>query len=343
MPGMSRRRITCRLSEDARFAVAALTPGDVSDHARGGQVPFIVDDILLTYIVLPYGQRLLSRGQDQLFNWLDSKLDKEGKKFANSLRKRKLSDKQVLEEVGQYVEKHRGTADTLASAAYVGALETASALPVAKREEEFLRVVNDFFLTPVVEMVKELEHPAVVPGFLTGTDWLTVIDVRTVPSDKELQKTRIFPRYESESKVDPARIEVWTAREYFGGAQWRPRIWLVRPMDKELADELNTTPGQLADALKELAGDEYKTAKQFAEALEHQPFVTDITRRHVIVQHEKWWPNSSPSVTGESDRIPWAESPDGAKAMLAALEAELGDKQDRQDRWRNALSKAGAM
>jgi hypothetical protein len=301
-------------------------------------VPFIVDDILLTYIVMPYGQRLISKGQDQLFKWLDSKLDKEGKKFANSLRKRKLSDDQVLEEVGQYVEKHRGTADTLASAAYVGALETTSGLPVAKREEEFLRVVRDFFLTPVIEMVKALEHPAVVPGFLTGTDCLTVIDVRTVPSDAKLQETRIFPRDESEDEVHPSRIEVWTFPLLFG-AQWRPRIWLVRPMDKELADKLKTTPGQLASALKKLADDDYVTAREFAETLKDQPFVTSITRRHVIVQHVVWQPGSSPRVTGKSDRIPWAESPDGAEGMLAALEAQLGDKQDAQDRWREALSK----
>jgi hypothetical protein len=304
-------------------------------------MPFIVDDILLTYIVLPYGQRLLSKGQDQLFSWLDDKFDREGKKFLKSLSKRKLSDAEVLEEVGNYVEKHRGTADTLASAAYVGALKTASTLPAAQREEEFLKVVNDFFLTPIVEMVKALEHPAVVPGFLTGTDCLTVIDVRTVPSGEELETARIFPRFETESKVDPARIELWTDQKYFGQARWRPRIWLVRPEDKELADELNTTPGELADALDELARDPYGTAKQLAEALKHQPFVTDITRHHVIVQHAEWWSGSSPSVTGESDRIPWAESPDGAKAMLAALEAQLGDQEDEEERWRDALSKAG--
>lgn len=177
-----------------------------------------------------------------------------------------------------------------------------------------------------------------MPGFLTGADWLTAIDVRTVPSGKELEKVRVFPRIETESKVIPARIQVWTAPGVLAVNHWRPRIWLVRPMDEELARKLNTTPGKLADALDKLASDSYGTAQQFAEALEHQAFVTEITRHHVIVQHAQWLSYNSPDAKGESGRIPWAESPDGIKAMRTALIKQHGDQQEEQKRWIQALT-----
>lgn len=117
---------------------------------------FIVDDILLTYIVLPYGSRLLNQGRDKLYDWLDSELGKEGKKLAKSMSKRNLSTKEVLEDLGHYVEEHRGAADTLATAAFAAELEIASKLPAVKGEEEFLEVISDFFFTPIFEMVKSL-------------------------------------------------------------------------------------------------------------------------------------------------------------------------------------------
>jgi hypothetical protein len=190
-------------------------------------------------------------------------------------------------------------------------------------------------------MVKALEHPAVVPGFLTGTDWLTAIDVRTLPSGEELEKVHIFPRIEkveySKSEVIPARIEVWTAPGILAVNHWRPRIWLIRPMDEELARELNTTPGKLANALDQRACDPYATAQHFAEALERQAFVTDITRHDVIVRQSVWQWHSSPDTKGEPSRIPWAESPAGAKAMRTTLAKQLGDQQQKDLLWSQAL------
>jgi hypothetical protein len=296
---------------------------------------FVVDDILLTYIVLPYGRRLLGKGQDQLFNWLDSKLGREGRRLKRSMSSRN-NEVDVLKDLGQYVKEHPETAETLATAAFEAELETASALPAVRGDEEVLRVVREFFLTPIFEMVKSLEHPAVVPGFLTGTDWLTAIDVR-VPSGDELEKARIFERFEvnryPRSEVFPARIELWTSPGIVGVKHWRPRIWLVTPMDEELARELNTTPDKLADALNELACDSYGTAQQFAEALERQRFVTEITRHHVIVRRAEWQWSNSPDAKGESVRIPWAEFPAGVMTMRAALVRQLGDRQEEQERW----------
>ena len=302
-------------------------------------MPFVVDDILLTYIVLPYGRRLLNENREQFYNWLDGQLGKAGKKFVKSLRKDKRPDNAVLEAVGNYVVQNHGTAYTLAPAAFAAQLETAIALPAIKGDEQFLTAFRDSFLTPVFEMVKSLAHPAVVPGFLTGADWLTAIDVR-VPSGEELEKVRVFPRIEKtypKSEVIPARIQVWTAPGPLGVTHWRPRIWLVRPMDGELARELNTTPGELADALNKRASDEYGTSQQFAEALEHQAFVTEITRHHVIVQRARWVSFNSPYLEGESSRIPWAESTAGAVAMLTALARQLGDQQQENERWIQAV------
>ena len=303
-------------------------------------MPFVVDDLLLTYIVLPYGRRLLNENREQFYNWLDGQLGKAGKKFVKSLRKDKRPDNAVLEAVGNYVVEHHGTAYTLAPAAVAAQLETASALPAITGDEQFLTAFRDSFLTPIFEMVKSLAHPAVVPGFLTGTDWLTAIDVR-VPSGAELQQVRVFPRIEKtypKSEVIPSRIEVWTEPGILAQAHWRPRIWLVRPKDHELASELNTTPGELADALNKFASDEYGTSEQFADALKHQAFVTEITRHHVIVQQARWVSFNSPYLTGESDRIPWAESTAGAVAMLRALARQLGDQQREYEGWIQAVN-----
>jgi hypothetical protein len=162
----------------------------------------------LTYIVLPYSKRLLGKGQDWLFNWVDSQFGEGRKKLKESMSSR--NDKvEVLKDLGCYVLEHPGTADTLATAVYAAELSPASGPPSVEGDKEFLMVVRDFFLTPVVEMVKVLERPAVVPGFLTGTDWLTAIDVHTVPRSEQLENRDVEQRTDLWGEPYPKEIVLW--------------------------------------------------------------------------------------------------------------------------------------
>jgi hypothetical protein len=296
---------------------------------------FVVDDILLTYIVLPYGKRLLGKSQDWFFNWLDSQLGEAGATLKQRMSSRK-DEVEVLQDLGHYVKEHPGTADTLATAAYAAATGPGS----VKSDKEFLMVVRDFFLTPVVEMVKVLEHPAVVPGFLTGTDWLTAIDVRTIPHDEQLENMDVQQRTDLWGDRYPAEIVLWRRRlTQYEEKHWLPRIWLVSAIDDEVARELGTTPGELSATLDEVARDEGTTPGRFADVLKNQPFVTAITRQNVVVRRaEMMFGISPPSTTGKSDKIPWAKSSAGIQTMRKGLERELGDQQDEQERWIQALT-----
>jgi hypothetical protein len=282
---------------------------------------FVVDDIVLTYFVLPYARRLLGKGQDQLYDWLDG----QGIKLAVlarrrwRLRRHKPSQVEVLTDLGHYVENHPGTAGTLTAAAIAAGPLT---------DEEFMRTICDF-LTRIFEMVQELGHPAVLPGFLTGTDYLAVIDVRTPPG-KQLEMP----------SIDGQEITLWKPLGPTEDSRhWMPRLWLVRATDEELASDPDK-PGKLADALE--ASDPDTTPMQLAERLKGQPLVTGITRRRVVVQDIRMpVPDLPPSLlTGESSRIPWAQSPDGIKAMLAALTNQLGQRQQQDLLWLRAATSA---
>ena len=288
---------------------------------------FVVDDVLLTYLVLPYGARLLDHGRDRLYDWLDSELGKGGRKLAKRIAKRELGDAEALKELGHYVEEHHGAADKLAAAALSAELEAARALPVGQGDEEFLRVVRDYFLTPVVEMVQALGRPVILPGFVTGTDWLTAIDVRTVPPGEKLEQLNIY----SQAGKNPARINLWLGQGPVGRQYWLPRIWLVTAADEKLAA-----------TLRELAADPHTTPQRFAQALEHQPFVTGITRGDVIVGHARMPLDFTPVTTGKTRLIPWAGSPAGIKTLRAELAKQLGDQQRQVAIWIRALKELGA-
>ena len=82
----------------------------------GGPV-FVVDDIALTYIVLPYAKRLLGKGQNQLYDWLDDQGIKLALRRGQHWWQHKPSQVEVLTDLGHYVENHPGTAGTLTAAA----------------------------------------------------------------------------------------------------------------------------------------------------------------------------------------------------------------------------------
>jgi hypothetical protein len=309
-------------SEGAAPSSPCLHPS-LSAAMQGGGLVFVVDDVVFTYFVLPYAKRLLGKGQDQFYDWLDA----QGIKLARRgwrVWRHKPSQVEVLTDLGHYVEKHPGTAGTLTAAAIAG--------PVT--DEEFLRTIRDF-LTRIFEMVQELGHPAVLPGFLTGTNYLAIIDVRT-PHGTQLE----MPEMPWMGGPDEPEIKLWNPLPPAGVLpHWMPRLWLVSTADGELARDPDTTLGQLAAALAKFASDPETTPVQLAAKLEDQSFVTGITRHHVVVKHARMpLERLTPVTAGESSRIPWAESPDGVKDMLEALTSQLGERKKHEELWRQALA-----
>ena len=276
---------------------------------------FVVDDILLTYFVLPYANRLLDQGRNKLYDWLD---EQGVKLWGRGLRSRR----NLLKALGHYVEKHPGTAAPLAAEVLFTELPT------------ILDSVDNF-LTRIFKMVQELGHPAVLPGFLTGTDYLTVIDVRTPPGT-QLE----MPSLPSLTGSNDPEIRLWSPLPPAGVApRWMPRLWLVSKTEGELARDPDTALGQLAAALKEFASKPDTTPGQLAAKLEDQLFVTGVTSHDVVVRHAQMpLENLTPVTSGESRRIAWAESPDGVKDMLEALTRQLGERKKHEELWRRALT-----
>ena len=309
-------------SEGAAPSSLDLNP-EIVGGLQGGPV-FVIDDILFTYIVLPYLTRLLNQSRDQLYDWLD----KQGVKLAKSVFQPGRTDLEVLNDVGYYVQENSKMARTLARAAVTTEFQDADKLPAAQSDEAVLKVVYDV-LTGSFEMVQKLGHPVVLPGFLTGTDDLVVIDVRTVPPDRQLKMPRFFgynsPAIQVIQDPPPPLAVNWTAR-----------LWLVRaPTD---ADRRRC---------EELVGDGVPTAPQLAEELEDQLLVTRITRDHVVGKHARQVVDGLPPVLqNPSSQIPWAQTPDGVKAMLAALTTklanELGEQQQKNELWIQALTAPSA-
>lgn len=317
------RRITCRLAkEPLRRRCTCIW--SLSAAMQGGPV-FVVDDILLTYFVLPYAKRLLAKGQNQLYDWLDG----QGVKLARRglrLWQHRPTDIEVLTDLGHYADEHPGTADTLFTGVLTTELQTAALLPAPEADKEVLRIVSDF-LTHVFKMVEALGWPAVLPGFLTGTDYLAVIDVRTPPG-RQLEMPSVGGQ-------DVPAITLWSPPGPIftpDSVHWMPRLWLI-----------STTDEELAAALKAFASDRDKTptSAELAATLKDQSFVTGITRRNVLVRHVEMVVAGSPPIaapTGEITQIPWAESPDGVKAMLKELTSQLGERQQQDLLWKRAIA-----
>jgi hypothetical protein len=98
-------------------------------------------------------------------------------------------------------------------------------------------------------------------------------------------------------------------------------------------------PGTFLPRWMNLPATRTRRPGRFADVLEHQPFVTAITRPRVVVRRaEMMWGIAPPSTTGKSDRIPWAKSSAGIQTMREELERQLGDQQDEQERWTQALT-----
>ena len=127
------------------------------------------------------------------------------------------------------------------------------------------------FLIAVFDTVKTLNRPAVLPGFLTGTEHLAVIDVRTRNASEELDN----PTVVSPQSGDP-RIVLASRDVPPGQAPPRmPRIWLVTATHEErLALEQRAV----------LSGRYLGQFDDFTNYMEGRWLATDITRHEVWVQ-----------------------------------------------------------
>lgn len=288
---------------------------------------FIIDDILLAQIVLPYGQRLLGQGRDIFYTWVDQQLGKESKKLVRRWRKHNPTDEEVLRDLGEFAERHRETAGRLTSAAF--ATEAAAAdqtlLDADQREEAFLTAVRDYYLAPIVNMARALGRPAVVPGFLTGAGYLAAIDVRT-PYGTELELPAVWGRGAQHAPTLRFPDSVGLYQPH-----WLPRLWLFKATDER------------RHGYEDLARRRGTTIKEFADAMEGQGLVTAIFRTHIVVRPAVTIADGRPPApSGEAWEISLARSPTGIEAIRTELAHQLGEQQGEDRRWIQAITGVAA-
>jgi hypothetical protein len=282
---------------------------------------FVVDQILIARFVLPLLQGLGEHALDQAYDWLDAQgvvLGRRGlARFWKSRRSRR-GPGEFVRELGQYVQTHKDAAPALAAAA----MREAVAGPAT--DEQFLGVILQFLML-LLETVEGLARPAVVPGFLTDTGHVAVIDVRTRKVGDRFDAPRI-------ALIGTPRIVVAEQTVLAYEEQLWPRIWLVEATDEERADL-----EKLAEASNPtLGGDE-----ALLDAIGGALLVTDITRCEVWVQR----PNIIRAGGlirvliqghGSGEEYSWPGTPDRMVAIYAALKAQVDARAKDDHEWQDA-------
>ncbi len=284
---------------------------------------FVVDDILIAKFVLPFAQGLGEHTLDGIYDWLDDQGVRLGRGLFYRLTKRRRGAGNVDElvtELGDYVAKHPDAASRLTAAALTDAGQ------VAKTDEEFLGVLRSFLMA-VFELVKTLNRPAVLPGFVTGTEHLAVIDVRTRNAGEEFATPAIHP-----ARNDDARIVLANRGVPHGQPTPLPRIWLVSATGEE---------GPEIDRVAAASARYLDWPDDFVDSMKGQWLATDITRREVWVQQPQITPvGMFVTKPGKVDAFNWSESPAGVIAMHKALVDAVGEKVEQDRAWIDAWSQA---
>jgi hypothetical protein len=284
----------------------------------------VVDDILIANFVLPFARGLGEHTLNGVYDWLDDQGVRLGRRLLRRLTKGRMGTGDVehlVSDLGAYVEQHPEAASRLTAAA----LRDAGAL--AKTDKEFLDVLLSFLMA-VFELVKKLDQPAVLPGFLTGTEHLAVIDVRTRNAGEEFAKPAIYsPQNDVPRIVLANRIMLYSLAE-----NPLPRIWLVpaAPGERRKFE-------QHAKASKQCLS----WPDDFVNSMKGQLLVTDITRREVWVQQPQIAPTGlfAPK-GGTTHAFKWAESPAGVIEMHNVLVAAVEVKDAEKEVWVRAWTKA---
>jgi hypothetical protein len=290
-----------------------------------GQTVFLVDDLLIGSFVLPVVRGLGERTVDAAYGWLGDQGVQLGRGLFWRLTKRRpggesAERERLVRNLGVYVEQHPDAAPRLTAAAIKDAAAGATT------DEEFLGVLLRF-LTTVFELVDTLNRPAVLPGFLTGTEHLAVIDVRASNSSEE----RAMPTIASHQN-DAPRLVFATRGLPYGDRSVLPRIWLVRA-----TEEARRALEQGAAS----AAHYFDRHDAFSSSLQGQWLVTGIARRKVWVHQ--------PDIThvglfvkeaSRDQAWDWSESPDGVIAMHRALVAAVREQVAKDNAWVDAWSQA---
>lgn len=278
---------------------------------------FVVDDILIAKVVLPFIQGLGEHTLDDFYGWLDDQGVRLGGRLFRRRKRRRGGAEGLVRDLREYVDKHPDEAARLTAAAIKDA--------AVRTDAEFLGVLLSF-LVAVFEIVKTLNRPAVLPGFLTGTEHLAVIDVRTRNAGEELAN----PAVVSPQSGDPRIVLAGRNVPPLQAPPLLPRIWLVTATDEERL------------ALEQRAVSSARYLGQFDDFMNYMKgrwLVTDITRREVWVQEPLitefgiWVPAG-----GRVDKYKWAESPEGVIAMRDALVAAAGEQVASDKVWLDAFS-----
>ncbi|HEU5352938.1 MAG TPA: hypothetical protein VFU65_00665 [Actinocrinis sp.] len=100
---------------------------------------FVVDNNLLTQIVLPFGRRLLDQGRDALYAWINQRRQ-EGRAPLPEAQQARCAE---LNDLGRFAENHPGTAGRLASAVIIEVGAADNLIDADQRDEGFLQAFLD--------------------------------------------------------------------------------------------------------------------------------------------------------------------------------------------------------
>jgi hypothetical protein len=291
-------------------------------------MPFVVDDILIGWLIVPLAMRLRDRLLDQIADVADENLRKLLRRLVLATEEsqpqaREESVQVAAMELASYVEKNRDAAAELAALAIADVAENAAG---NERLEGLYNFINYMF-----RMVEYLKRPVVLPGFFTGSDQTTVIDVRTATfSAFELPK-RLWGAGWPESEGPRIQIDL------NGPLLRAPRIWVI-PSASEGPADLKRRPPLPPHEFGVAMQDQWrvKSITPTAVGMVHMRFLTALERMG-RTQRER-----DEDLIRERERMfEMSATPDGVVSMRDALIRAVKTESDRRQDWN--LSWADAL
>lgn len=282
---------------------------------------FVIDDILIANVVLPFLQGLGQHTLEKGYEWLDDQGIQFASGFLRRVREHGQRDgdtEEFVEQLGRYVEQHRGAAAELT--AHV--IETAD----TRGDDEFVQVVQTF-LVATFRLAGQLGSPAVVPGFLTGEQHLAVIDVRTRGKNEKLQ----VPRVDGGNR--PTIEMIWRGPSSVTERPALGRIWLVdaAASDRKALEDLSATASPYVSS---------DLRDSFMTAMDKRLLVTEVARDLVVAQPSVAITGGNIMVLGATEQFRWTENPLEAGAMYNTLAASVTAYVEKEQQWRAEWSRA---
>lgn len=279
------------------------------------------EQLLIANFVLPFARGVGQGTLSEIYVWLEGNGVKLGHSFGHRLL-RKLSKgrlgvgdpEQLAEELATYVGRHPDASSKL----------TAAVLQEAGQQDNRLEVIRNLLAT-VFELVKGGGHPAVLPGFITGSNHLAIIDVRTSNAEEHYTVPEVHP-------APGVRAPTITLALNGGpGYGPRPRVWLVtEPEDGEAQ--------QLEDEAEE-TGPVIANADSFTQSMNGRLLVTQITSDEVRLTLPVVTPLGL-MVHAPSEVLQWATGTDWVAPMCRVLRQEDEARAEGLEELRVAIADA---